>query len=338
MTSSTEEDEMQRFAITLALAAGCCLVAAVAASQATPPGTNGRIAFRVYFDSAHTSGAVFTIAPDGRGVRQITHPPKLTVDDQPDVSPDGRLIAFDRCPAEGACQVYTVRTDGGGLTRISEHCPPRAQVPSCADDTVPAFTPEGRSIIFSSERGSASSLVVYDLRTRRPRTLLHGTEEIGYSDAQLAPDGKHLSFVETQTSPRHRQAIFVADNSGASPRRITAWALTAGDDPDWSPDRTWLLFRSHEDQQGVQSQIYRVHPDGTSLQQLTHAASGDIITSCSFSPDGKEIVYGARGNGGNADLYVMNADGTNNRPITNTPRWESAPDWGTTNPATSSSG
>ena len=62
---------------------------AVATADATAPGTNGKIAFRRYFDPAHESwGAVFTINPDGTGARQITHPAPDVLDDQPAWAPD----------------------------------------------------------------------------------------------------------------------------------------------------------------------------------------------------------------------------------------------------------
>jgi hypothetical protein len=38
----------------------------VASALATPPGANGRIAFTRYTDSARTTGAIFTTAPNGR--------------------------------------------------------------------------------------------------------------------------------------------------------------------------------------------------------------------------------------------------------------------------------
>ena len=81
------------------LAAACVIAALTAAApaSATTPGRNGRVAFKRYLDAERTTGVIFTVGPDGRQVRQITHPPAGVVDDQPDWAPNGSLIAFTRC-------------------------------------------------------------------------------------------------------------------------------------------------------------------------------------------------------------------------------------------------
>jgi TolB protein len=71
--------------------------AAVETVQATPPGTNGSIAFRRYLGPDRTHGAIFTIAADGSGERQVTRPPADASDDFPDVAANGSSIAFQRC-------------------------------------------------------------------------------------------------------------------------------------------------------------------------------------------------------------------------------------------------
>jgi Tol biopolymer transport system component len=47
-----------------------------------------------------------------------------------------------------------------------------------------------------------------------------------------------------------------------------------------------------------------------------------------FSPDGRWIVFAKSGKGGEPDIFVMRANGSGIRPVTRTPLWDSAPDWG----------
>lgn len=315
-------------ALALAVAIGAT------ASYATAPGTNGRIAFRRYFNANHTWGAVFTIEANGKGGRQVTHPPKGVVDDQPDWAPDGSLIAFSRCPKpDGACAVYTIHPDGSGLTRVSKPCTPSDKIPPCTDDYLASFSPDGKELVFkqfigNKANGRGQNIVIADVSTGEQRVAVYGTRTHTQLDPQFSPDGKQLVFTHVVEPSESRRALFVANVDGTGGRRVTPWSLHAGDNPDWSPDGKWILFHSYDEVEGKQSQIYVIHPNGTGLKQLTRFKSGSTVSSSSFSPDGKWIVFATDGVGGNADLFVMRADGKGMHPITRTKRWESAPDWG----------
>ena len=88
-----------------------------------------------------------------------------------------------------------------------------------------------------------------------------------------------------------------------------------------------VLFRSYANDDSRQSDFWTVRSDGSDLRQLTHFDKGTLVLSASYSPDGAWIVHASDGVGGNADLFVMRADGTGNRPLTHTEAWDSAPDW-----------
>jgi TolB protein len=283
---------------------------------------NGRIAFRRYFDSAHTWGAIFTINTDGTGEQQVTHPPKGNVDSPPRWAPNASLIAFTRCPKNGTCAIYTVRPDGSQLRRLSPPCPGS----KCEDDSVGSFLPDGRHVVFSrfTGHGFGASIIVTDLRHRHSRVVVPGTKRFAYTDPEFSPDGRRVVFVGAKSKI---VGVFVATSHGGSVHQLSPTKLDAGDAPTWSPDGNWILFRSHVDDGGA-SQIYLVHPNGTDLKQLTHFKPGATVTSSRFSPDGKWIVFGTNGIGGNADVFVMHANGTGKQPVTRTKQWDSAPAWG----------
>ena len=78
---------------------------------------------------------------------------------------------------------------------------------------------------------------------------------------------------------------------------------------DFSPDRHWLAYDS--DRSGV-AQLYRVPLAGGEPEQLTTDSSAHFWPR--WSPDGREIAYHAFQAGGRR-LFIMNADGSNVRPL-----------------------
>jgi TolB protein len=307
---------------------------------ATTPGQNGKIAFRRYFNDDHTWGAIFVTNADGTGTHQVTHPKRDVLDDQPDWSPNGSLLVFYRCASAVPCAIYTVKPDGTHLKRLST---PVAK--DLSDDSAVSFTSDGRHVVFTRASGGVrtsaggdqvkhSDLVVMDLNGEHRRVIARaGLYKADYEFPMFSPDssqfvyGYRKSFFADRHSPR---ALFVASADGTHRHRITPWDMNAGENPDWSPDGSRILFYSNDDEDmRTQSQLYTIRADGTDLKQLTQFPDGTIIGSSSFSPDGAEIVFGKADAGAIADVFVMHADGSDIRPVTRSPEWDAAPDWGT---------
>ena len=70
-------------------------------------------------------------------------------------------------------------------------------------------------------------------------------------------------------------------------------------------------------------QIFTVRPGGAGLRQLTHVSKGHAASSPQWSPDGTKILFTI-----DTQIWVMNADGSNQRQLTQTAGIESqAPSW-----------
>ena len=304
------------------------------AGVATAPAKNGKIAFKRYLDSGRSTAAIFTIDANGKAERRITSPAPGVVDDQPDWSRDGSLLVFNRIVPGSPYAVFTVQRNGSGLTRVS---------PPSEDGEAPSFLPDGKRIVYTRATGNVrsfpggeewiehSDIVVRDLDGGNLRVLLRSRPyEGGYLQAHFSPDGSRFVYVRENsplTRPTGVHALFVARADGSGQRRITAWSLDAGDNPDWSPNGKLIILRSYEGG-AKQSQIYVVRPDGRGLRPLTRFKPGTTVLSYSFSPDGKWITFTKSGRGGDPDIFVMRANGKEMRPVTQTALWDSAPDWG----------
>ena len=340
-------------AVSLAVLVILAIVATAAtAALATVPGKNGRIVFRRYLDVQKTTSAIFTIRPNGTKAQQVTHPAAGVDDRRPDWAPNGARIAFERklpCPAGGpkdglnnTCDlVYTVKREGGDLrSPVSCGFDAGASFPgNCVGEDDPAWSPDGSRIAFQYnlvDHAYAGSLGVdggiwivtaegtglHQVTQRTPGTFW----DFG---VEWSPDGRKLAFVRTDLAT-DAEAIFTVNVDGSGEFQVTPWALNGGDRTDWSPDGRWILFRVQT--QDGSSNLYKIHPDGTGLSNLTnHGSGGYRYLSASFSPDGTKIATARTPGSGPedaADLYVMNADGSHVRAVTKTRLWESAADWG----------
>jgi Tol biopolymer transport system component len=335
---------MPRLSAILAVLA--VLGTAASAAWATPPGKNGQLVFRRYLDAARTTGPLFVSNSDGSKARQVTHPAKGVIDQEADWSPDGRKIAFERrtpCPAGGPrnglnsyCDVvYTVGRDGKALKPLvrcdfADHCH--------LVDT-PAWSPDGSKIAYAY--GVSDPEYVDSFNYDQSIWIANATGKDAHQVTQLtpgsswdsgpqwSPDGEKLVFVRADLKLQ-ADAVFTANADGSSQVQVTPWELNGGDSPDWSPNGKWILF--HAQPSDGSSNVYKVHPDGSGLVNLTkQPANGFHYLSSSFSPDGKLIVTArtpGAGSDGAADIVVMRANGSQARAVTKTSLWESAVDWG----------
>lgn len=274
---------------TVAAVAACLAALLSSTGLATPPGTNGLLLFQ---KQARNVTQLFSMAPDGTGLRQLTHGP--LVSEKPAWSPDGKTIAFARQYATHAA-ILLMRADGSGI---------RSLTPTGLQDS-PTFTPDGRRIVYARTLKS-DSLWVMDLNGTHQRRLslnplLNGHEFPFDENPAVSPDGKQVVFIRRLSETR--TALFVIGFDGRRLRRLTPWSMAAERKVDWSPDGSRILF-------GAKGQLYTIHGDGSGLAKITNGAHD--YCSNSYSPDGTQIVLYDKCHSdseSDSNLYLMSAAG-----------------------------
>lgn len=131
-----------------------------------------------------------------------------------------------------------------------------------------------------------------------------------------SPDGRSFAFVSVSDMVSYGE-LHTANVDGTNIRRLTN--DDAGDyQPSWSPDGSRIAWVSSRT--GLLN-IFTMRPDGSDVQQLTFTrmadplpGSGQSVARPAWSPDGQRIAYTVGVDGG-AQLWVMNADGSNKRRL-----------------------
>jgi len=128
----------QVFVYTLATHRVHRVVGTAATPSWSPDGT--RIAFSRFLQAgSQGQGELFTIRPDGTGLRRVTRTP--VSETEPDWAPNGRSLAYTRGGNACTLGVYAIRTDGTGVHRIWD---------KPCNDTSPSWAPDGTRVVVYS--------------------------------------------------------------------------------------------------------------------------------------------------------------------------------------------
>jgi TolB protein len=182
------------------------------------------------------------------------------------------------------------------------------------------FNVRTRQSVFAKEYGGNAA---------NPRLFAHTiADEVHQQQRQLRGVARtKLAFVSDRNRQRldgtveNREVkeIYVADYDGANQRRLTV-SRQLNLNPSWAPDSRSLAYTTYRPNPDIFiSRIY----EGV-LQNPTKGVGTNYVPV--FSPDGKQIAF-MSARDGNPEIYVMNADGSNVRRLTNHPAGESSPTW-----------
>jgi TolB protein len=96
-----------------------------------------------------------------------------------------------------------------------------------------------------------------------------------------------------------RTGLFLSDADGRNERPLLP-ANGLDYDASFSADGKWIVFTS---ERGGSADIYRVHPDGAGLEQITDGPSYD--DQAALSPDGRTLAFVSTRDGGTANIWLL---------------------------------
>ena len=241
-------------------------------------------------------------------------------------------ITFMSTRSDNNGEIFLMNSDGKRVRRLTKHL---------KYDAVPAWSPDGRKIAYTSFRGEPEphgEIYVMNPNGTNPINLTQ-SPEIRESSPSWSPDGKQITYQSWgifNANGFFQSDIWVMDADGANPRNLTNHIASARS-PDWSPDGMRIAFSSDRDKAWEfdtwdNQDVYVMNADGTNPINLTNHPARD--GGPDWSPDGMRIAFSTNRDGDwkkkpndNWEVYVMNADGINPINLTNHLAWDSSPAW-----------
>jgi len=247
------------------------------------------------------------INADGTG-RDVIFAVDDAIIEAPNWHPSGDYLVFN---AGG--EIWRINVDGSGLKKIET-----GTIRDLNNDHV--LSPDGKTIYLSNQSDGSLYAVGIEGGTPRKVSNTHTTPHHYYLHG-VSPDDKTLSYVAVEgPEGKKRVNMFTIPTSGGPDTRLSDVSYP-NDGPEYSPDGKWIYFNSERDAtQPGHAQCYRMRPDGSGIEQLTHGESVNWFPHA--SPDGTQYVYisypkGTLGHPENKNvrLMLMPPDGSSHKEI-----------------------
>ena len=220
----------------------------------------------------------------------------------PSISADGRTIAFERDFGISLLDVASRKVTPLKFeiaAETQESLTDFREFNSTVDDY--DLTPDGKRIAFSvhgevftaptGETGELSQITDGPARDR---------------DVVFSPDGSKLAYVSDESG---REEVYAAPADGAGPAKKVTDLDTLKSSLTWSPDSKSLAFT------GSDGKLYTIKADGKDLKTLATSKYGNISRPA-WSPDGHWIAFSRADVSRSTDVYLVPADGGDEKKVT----------------------
>jgi Tol biopolymer transport system component/predicted Ser/Thr protein kinase len=197
----------------------------------------------------------------------------------PSVSRTGNRLAYAR--RQNNSNIY--RMDGPGPNggpQSYQRCHVTRVIDSTAMEVEPMLSPDGRRLLFNSDRWGATEIHVAD-RDGSHQVALTSMGPTSVGSPRWSPDGSTVAFDRYEHG---HSAIYTIAAEGGKPRRMTG-EETSDIRPSFSRDGKWIYFTSAR---SGQSEVWKMPAGGGPAQQVTHSGLGSEAFE---SPDGRELYY-----------------------------------------------
>jgi TolB protein len=237
----------------------------------------------------------------GGPTRQVTHEPKSTYFSNVQWR-NGRVSYAARLDANDL-EIVVMNGDGTGARALTNNAVP---------DRQPAWSPDGRELVFARTGGPSVGLRLMKADGSDERALTDSRPFIDWSPA-WSPDGSRIAFVRSRT-PYEAGTLTIVGRDGTGLRQLSSITpIPSG--VSWSPDGKSLVVVTRR-LQPFGADLYLVDVQSDTSRRLVTGLS--FSTDPAWSPDGNRILFAESCThpcGSQVSLYEIHPDGTGLRRI-----------------------
>lgn len=196
-----------------------------------------------------------------------------------DISPDGKTLLFDLMG-----DIYQMPFGGGKAEAVTE---------GMAWDVHPRFSPDGKSMVFVSDRSGADAAWIYDF-TSKEYTQLTKDEDNYVTSAEWSTDG---NYVFVSKGRRIHKLYMYHREGGRGAQLINDPAPLKVIDPAVGPEGRFVYFSRRNGAWNYNAQLPQYQLGVYDLENATNTVISNKYGSAftpTLSPDGKWLVYGSR--------------------------------------------
>ena len=220
------------------------------------------------------NGRLHLWTADGAGAQHRQLSPDNAEERQPDVSPDGKLIAF-LSRRSGNLALWVMDADGRHSRRLTADGVRAWQ---------PRFAPDGQSIYFLLERENRSFLARVAVAGGEPAVIADDATADSYFD--VSPDGKRIAYSIRDTNQK-RTRVVIRDIAGNSPK--TYFEIEPGYFLRWTPDGQSLAYAQYPQDKKLGEALWLQPVSGGQPHQVLNVTP-DLLYWAAWSRDGKALA------------------------------------------------